>query len=144
MLQALANNGGTTLTMALQPGSAAIDAGDNGACGTVPVNNIDQRGVSRPVDGNNDGNAICDVGAYEAPADLAQTPTPTSTQPIVLVVNKLADTNDGSCDAADCSLREAIAAAVWDSTINFAPGLMGTISLSSRLTSLYCRSGDPG
>lgn len=37
-----------------------------------------------------------------------------------LVVTKTTDTNDGVCDA-DCSLREAIAAAVSGNTIDFAP-----------------------
>jgi len=41
-------------------GSVAIDAGTNSACPAV-----DQRGIARPVDGNNDGTAVCDVGAYE-------------------------------------------------------------------------------
>src|SRR5690348_9749503 len=50
-----------------------------------------------------------------------------------LVVNKLDDTNDGSCDAGDCSLREAIAAAPAGATITFAPGLTGTIILGSQL-----------
>ena len=36
-----------------------------------------------------------------------------------LTVTKIADTNDGSCDAADCSLREAVAAANPDDTIGF-------------------------
>jgi CSLREA domain-containing protein len=48
-------------------------------------------------------------------------------------VTKLADTNDGACDA-DCSLREALAAAAPDDTIGFAPGLTGTITLGSTLT----------
>jgi hypothetical protein len=48
----LQDNGGPTLTMALQAGSAAINAGDsNGAPGT------DQRGVAR--------DAMPDIGAYE-------------------------------------------------------------------------------
>ncbi|GAB4560155.1 MAG: hypothetical protein Kow0047_06610 [Anaerolineae bacterium] len=45
---------------ALQPGSVAIDTGSNAGC---PV--TDQSGVTRPQDGDGDGNAICDVGAYE-------------------------------------------------------------------------------
>ena len=57
--------GGDTLTHALLPGSQAIDAGDNNGC---PDN--DQRGISRPVDGNNDGAASCDIGAFEAQNSL--------------------------------------------------------------------------
>ncbi len=39
----LAANGGPTLTMALLPGSPAIDAGDDANCPAT-----DQRGVTRP------------------------------------------------------------------------------------------------
>jgi outer membrane protein assembly factor BamB len=65
LLAALANNGGTTLTMALLPGSAAIDAGDDALCAAAPVSNLDQRGAIRPVDGDGNGSAHCDVGAFE-------------------------------------------------------------------------------
>ncbi|MBE7553802.1 MAG: hypothetical protein HS126_22275 [Anaerolineales bacterium] len=58
----LQNNGGATLTHALLPGSPAIDAGDATTCLST-----DQRGVVRPIDGNGDNTAVCDIGAFEAP-----------------------------------------------------------------------------
>ena len=57
------NAPGSTATHALQLGSPAIDAGDTATCLTT-----DQRGVNRPIDGNGDRVAACDLGAYEAPA----------------------------------------------------------------------------
>lgn len=65
-LGALANNGGPTLTHLPQPGSAAIDRGSNGACQAV-----DQRGFARPVDGDGNGTATCDIGAVEVVAAFA-------------------------------------------------------------------------
>jgi hypothetical protein len=50
----LANNGGPTLTMALLPGSPAIDAGDTS---TAPF--ADQRGFPRPA------GFAADIGAFE-------------------------------------------------------------------------------
>lgn len=55
----LANNGGSTQTMALLAGSPAINAGNNATCAASPVNNKDQRGVPRPSGAN------CDIGAFE-------------------------------------------------------------------------------
>jgi hypothetical protein len=56
----LADYGGPTLTHALLPGSPARDA----LSGTCP--DTDQRGIARPYDGNGDGTAVCDIGAFEA------------------------------------------------------------------------------
>jgi hypothetical protein len=61
-LGSLQNNGGATFTQALQLDSPAIDAGTNSGCPAT-----DQRGVARPIDGNQDGSAICDIGAFESP-----------------------------------------------------------------------------
>jgi hypothetical protein len=44
------------------PGSPAIDAGDDSVCPPVDV-----LGTRRPTDGNGDGHAMCDIGAYEVP-----------------------------------------------------------------------------
>ena len=50
-------------------------------------------------------------------------------------VNKLADTNDGICNAADCSLREAITAAAFSDAVTLDATLSGgTIRLVSALT----------
>ena len=91
----LADNGGPTRTHALLTTSPAIDAGDDSKAPAT-----DQRGVARPQDGNGDGTARSDIGAFEVEKPL--------TGPFTLTVNKPADTNDSTCDINDCSLREAI------------------------------------
>ncbi|GAB4217635.1 MAG: hypothetical protein OHK0012_22750 [Synechococcales cyanobacterium] len=121
----LADNGGPTLTHALVTDSPALEAGDPAICAADPVNNLDQRGVTRPQTGTN-----CDIGAFES--DLA-TPLPPA-----LRVNTLVDENG---TGADCSLREAITAIntaadfggciLPTGTINFANSLMGTITLTN-------------
>lgn len=60
ILGSLANNGGFTQTHALGAGSPAIDAGNQAVC---PL--TDQRGFFRPIDGDGDGTARCDMGSYE-------------------------------------------------------------------------------
>lgn len=56
----LANNGGQVTTIGLQNNSPAIDAGNNSICSSD-----DARKESRPEDGDGDGTATCDIGAYE-------------------------------------------------------------------------------
>ena len=60
LLGLLANNGGPMATRELLTGSPAVDFGVPGAC---PA--LDQRNLARPVDGDGDGTAVCDSGAFE-------------------------------------------------------------------------------
>jgi len=126
LLGPLGDNGGPTLTRALLAGSQAIDGGNPDGCTDHDDSLLttDQRGAVRSTDGNGDGMATCDIGAYEKSEVLP-----------ALVVTKSADTNDGLCDS-DCSLREAIAIANESPdprTIIVPPGEY-TLTLGTQLT----------
>ena len=115
LLGPLQINGGNTETHALLAGSLAIDAGDNNACPAA-----DQRGYRRPADGDGNGSAVCDIGAFELSYSL--------------MVNSSADVDDGACSVSHCTLREAISQAVSGTTITFDPSLSGgTITLASTI-----------
>jgi len=66
-LNGLLNNGGETLTYALQLGSYAIDTGNPSGCTDEKglLLTMDQRGYTRPVDGLRNSKVICDIGAFE-------------------------------------------------------------------------------
>ncbi|NJK80831.1 MAG: hypothetical protein HC914_13415 [Chloroflexaceae bacterium] len=69
-LNVLADNGGSTQTMALNENSPAIDAGVANGCPTT-----DQRGIARPQ------GAGCDIGAFEFNVQQVPTNTPTMEMP---------------------------------------------------------------
>lgn len=58
LLDPLADNGGNTLTHALQAGSPALNAGNPTACAGPLVDGVDQRNIPRL-------EASCDIGAFE-------------------------------------------------------------------------------
>jgi hypothetical protein len=74
------DHGGPTQTIALLTGSAAIDKGNPATCASD-----DQRGKKRPLDGDGDGTATCDIGAFE-----------------VLAQNGVACAADAECGSAHC------------------------------------------
>jgi CSLREA domain-containing protein len=82
----LTSNGGATPTHALQPGSAAVDAGSPEVPGSTALAcpATDQRGVERPRDGDGDGVARCDIGAFELRPVGHGTQPPNAVPPLVL------------------------------------------------------------
>lgn len=75
LLQPLQDGGNGMQVHPLQPGSPAIDQGDNSAVTALsPPIEFDQRGgpdYHRILDGNGDTNVVIDIGAVEAPGTVA-------------------------------------------------------------------------
>ncbi len=122
----LQDNGGPTLTHWLYAGSPAIDGGKPAGCVDdlgAPLN-IDQRGYPRPLDGNGDSNAICDIGAYEAdPANLP--PPPPQSQWYVTPQGD--DLNDCHTSVTPCAtINGALGKASSDDTIYISMGVYTT------------------
>ena len=101
MLDALADNGGATLTHAFREGSVGIDGGVNtvttilGTMDTCP--DVDQRNLPRPV------NDRCDVGAFEhqgpfPPKDLLPPDTTFESGPAQVTEETMAFTFSGRDD----------------------------------------------
>lgn len=86
--------------------SPAIDAGDPASCPAT-----DQQGVARPKDGNLDGVARCDIGAYELQIGGGMVP------PVVcgnFVVQGTEECDDGNANNNDACLNTCVAAACGD------------------------------
>lgn len=110
----LKNNGGLTKTYALIQSpdmSPAVDAGNNSdAPGT------DQRGESRPIDGDRIGSATADIGAFEAPIPLA------------VSINNSASANEGD--------------GTMNFTVNCSSASDGTVKVYYTMSSGTAVSGD--
>jgi Zn-dependent metalloprotease len=63
----VADYGGPTWSQAILKNGQATDAGNSASTGNGgnACEAADQRGISRPVDGNEDGTSQCDIGAFE-------------------------------------------------------------------------------
>lgn len=70
----LQDNGGPTLTLQVNPGSPALDGGNPSGCKDKnnAVLTTDQRGRTRPTDGDGSNGARCDIGAFELDRDLGR------------------------------------------------------------------------
>lgn len=113
MLNDLADNGGPTKTHKPKAASPAVDAGDpNFDITNTPY---DQRGAgfTRILGGR------MDIGAYETERNQSGS---------VVVVNTLADGDDGAAGLSNCTLREAVNYAPAGSTITFS--VTGVITLT--------------
>jgi hypothetical protein len=120
----LANNGGPTFTHALLPGSVAIDAvTDCTDLSAMPAPvNTDQRGLARPKDGDGNGSALCDAGAFElqpcvitCPANITQSNDPNQCG---AVVTYSAPTTTGDCFTVTCSPPSGSFFAKGTTTVN--------------------------
>ncbi len=110
MLGSLANNGGDTQTMALLSGSPAIDGIKDSLAFCPPT---DQRGKSRPIDGDNFLGSFGDIGAYEFMPymlELTKAVNPTAVSPNGLLTTTLFYTVSGSRIARNVTLRDVIPA----------------------------------
>jgi uncharacterized repeat protein (TIGR01451 family)/CSLREA domain-containing protein len=108
----LADNGGPTETHLPNTGSPAIDLGLDDPC-----TGVDQRGVTRPQDGDGNGTATCDVGAVEVGGEIVVTGADLSIKKSdspdpVLIGNLLTYTltvdNDGPEDATAVVVTDSL------------------------------------
>src|SRR6266511_1334674 len=122
LLGPVQNNGGPTDTHALAVGGPAVDAGGNAGCPAT-----DQRGAARPFDGNGDGTATCDIGAFE----LTVPPPPLADLSLTMSVDDPAPNVGGTI---------TFTLAVGNAGPNMATG----IAVTDALPAGYTYAGDSG
>ncbi|MBU1057444.1 MAG: DUF4347 domain-containing protein, partial [Proteobacteria bacterium] len=114
LLGALQDNGGPTWTHALLAGSSAIDAGN-----TLAAPSEDQRGLSRPVDGDGNSTAIADIGAFEYVPSHQD----------ALWLSTESDENSGGQPGIDTWLKGDLLE-INDPNLSFGPTTDGTVSIA--------------
>ena len=111
-LAPLASNGGSSQTHAIAFGSPALDAANNATCAAT-----DQRGITRPQDGDGNSSATCDMGAFELEAFTGPTPTATNTAvptatstqtPLPTATNTVAPTNTPTIGPSPTATNTAV------------------------------------
>jgi CSLREA domain-containing protein len=117
LLGALADNGGPTMTHRLRPASPAIDAGH-----PSDFEATDQRGVLRSKDGDGDGNARSDIGAFELFSPSVTITSPGTGEIICGTISIEATANTDCVDffIDNILLCESVASPFlcsWDSTL---------------------------
>jgi hypothetical protein len=126
LLGPLQDNGGPTWTMALLEGSPAVDAGNPAVpgSGAGACEALDQRGTPRPLDGDGDGAAVCDMGALELDEAIAD----------------LLAANDGPAALGATTTLSATIAAGTNVSFTWALG-DGTFSAGQVVTHTYADAG---
>jgi hypothetical protein len=129
---------GTRYLFPLQAGSPAVDAANNYGCPAV-----DELWTARPLDGNGDGKAVCDIGAFElAPTGKHETAglglsfgdIPPRTRVWEEFLYRLVVVNLGSEVAEDVVLEHVLPAEL--EVVKLSDGCEGERSISCRLDTL--------
>ena len=141
LLGPLQDNGGSTQTRALLPGSPAIDAGFSTGCTDdlgLPLT-TDQRGAPRPAFG--DGDPTCDIGAFElvpeADLSVAKHGSSNTVQVGAPLTYTVTITDNGPVDATGILLTDTLPGSVTLSTAAASQGnCVGTVTVTCDLGGL--------